>query len=61
MEYKYGFERLEVWQDARLFVREILFDFKVVPARRTLHFMFPNSTCSNISRFQYCGRYFEKF
>nr|WP_203583461.1 four helix bundle protein [Paludibacter sp. 221] len=23
MEYKYGFEKLEVWQDARSFVREV--------------------------------------
>ena len=31
MEYKYGFERLEVWQDARLFVREIYSTLKSFP------------------------------
>ena len=31
MEYKYGFERLEVWQDARLFVREIYLTSRSFP------------------------------
>ena len=31
MEYKYGFERLEVWQDARLFVREVYSTLKSFP------------------------------
>jgi S23 ribosomal protein. len=31
MEYKYSFERLEVWQDARLFVREVYSALKSFP------------------------------
>lgn len=44
MSYKYGFEKLEVWQDARLFVKDIY----------TVTKLFPNderfNLCSQIQR-----------
>lgn len=44
MSYKYGFEKLEVWQDARLFVKEVY----------TIRKFFPNeeryNLCSQIQR-----------
>jgi four helix bundle protein len=44
MSYKYGFEKLEVWQDARLFVKEIYTVAKLYPNEERYNL------CSQIQR-----------
>jgi len=44
MDYKYGFEKLEVWQDARLFVKEIYIITKLYPNEERFNL------CSQIQR-----------
>ncbi|MDP4238550.1 MAG: four helix bundle protein [Bacteroidota bacterium] len=44
MSYKYGFEKLEVWQDSRLFVKEIYTITKLYPAEERYNL------CSQIQR-----------
>ena len=44
MNYKYGFEKLEVWQDARLFVKEIYTVTKLYPNEERYNL------CSQIQR-----------